>query len=60
MKSLTLSLMSPKMKVNSLSYVQLFATTWTVTCTRLLHPWDFLGKSTRVGWHFLLQGIFPT
>ena len=24
--------------------------------TRLLHPWDFLGKSTRVGCHFLLQG----
>ena len=28
--------------------------------TRLLHPWDFLSKSTRVGCHFLLQGIFPT
>ena len=28
--------------------------------TRLLHPWDFLGKSTGVGCHFLLQGIFPT
>ena len=27
---------------------------------RLLHPWDFPGKSTRVGCHFLLQGIFPT
>ena len=24
--------------------------------TRLLHPWDFLGKSTGVGCHFLLQG----
>ena len=23
--------------------------------TRLLHPWDFLGKSTRVGCHFLLK-----
>ena len=23
-------------------------------------PWDFPGKSTRVGCHFLLQGIFPT
>ena len=31
-----------------------------VACTRLLHPWDFLGKSTGVGCHFLLQGIFPT
>ena len=23
--------------------------------TRLLHPWEFLGKSTGVGWHCLLQ-----
>ena len=23
--------------------------------TRLLHPWDFLGKSTGVGCHFLLH-----
>ena len=28
--------------------------------TRLLLPWDFLGKSTGVGCHFLLQGIFLT
>ena len=28
--------------------------------TRLLHPWDFTGKGTGVGCHFLLQGIFPT
>ena len=28
--------------------------------TRLLRPWDFLGKSTGVGCHFLLQGIFLT
>ena len=28
--------------------------------TRLLCPWDFPGKNTRVGCHFLLQGIFPT
>ena len=27
--------------------------------TRLLCPWDFLGMSTGVGCHFLLQGIFP-
>ena len=26
---------------------------------RLLCPWDSPGKNTRVGWHFLLQGIFP-
>ena len=28
--------------------------------TRLLCPWDFPGKDTRVVCHFLLQGIFPT
>ena len=28
--------------------------------TRLLCPWNFPGKSTGVGFHFLLQGIFPT
>ena len=28
--------------------------------TRLLCPWDFPGKNTRAGCHFLLQGIFPT
>ena len=28
--------------------------------TRLLHPWDFPGKSTGVGCYFLLQRIFPT
>ena len=27
---------------------------------RLLCQWDFPGKNTRVGCHFLLQGIFPT
>ena len=26
----------------------------------LLCPWDFQDKSTGVGCHFLLQGIFPT
>ena len=26
---------------------------------RLLHPWDFSGKNTGVGCHFLLQRIFP-
>ena len=28
--------------------------------TRLLGPWDFPGMNTRMGCHFLLQGIFPT
>ena len=33
-------------------------TLWTVAA-RLLCPWDFSSKSTGVGCHFLLQGIFP-
>ena len=28
--------------------------------TRLLCSWNFQGKNTGVGYHFLLQGIFPT
>ena len=28
--------------------------------TRLLRPWDFPGKSTGVGCHALLQGVYPT
>ena len=28
--------------------------------TRLLCPWDFPGKNTGVGCHFLLKGIFQT
>ena len=46
--------------MKSLSRTRLFGTPWTVACTNLLHPWDFQGKSTVVGYHFLLQGIFPT
>ena len=47
-------------KVKLLSRARLFATPWIVACTKLLHPWDFQGKTTGVGCHFLLQGIFPT
>ena len=32
---------------------------WTVA-HRLLCPWNFPGKNTGMGRHFLLQGIFPT
>ena len=49
-----------KVKVKSLSRSWLFATPWIVACTKLLHPWDFQGKSTGVVCHSLLQGIFPT
>ena len=40
---------------NVLTHVQLFAAPWIVA-TMLLCPWDFPGKNTTVGWHFLLQG----
>ena len=28
--------------------------------TGLLYPWDFPGMNSGLGYHFLLQGIFPT
>ena len=39
----------------------LFDSLWShgLEPTRLLWPWDFPGKNTWLGWHFLLQGIFP-
>ena len=40
-----------EVKGKSLSCVQLSATPWT---TRLLHPWDFPGKSTAAECHCLL------
>ena len=43
-------------KVKSLVRVRIFATPGT----RLFCPWDFPGKSTGVGCHFLLQEIFLT
>ena len=33
---------------------------WTKEPVRLLCLWDFPGKNTEVGCHFLLQGIFLT
>ena len=43
----------------SLTHAQLFAAPWTVA-----HPnplsWNFPGKDTGVGCHFLLHGLFPT
>ena len=35
-----------------------FVTPWTAPA-RILCPWNFPGKNTGVGCHFLLQGIFP-
>ena len=44
-----------KVKVKSLSRVRLLGTPG-LQPTRLLHPWDFPGKSTGVGCHCLLRG----
>ena len=47
----------------TLSCVRLFVAPWAVAHqepTRLICPWNFPGKHTGVGCHFLLQGIFPT
>ena len=43
-----------------LYHVWLFSTPWTATWQAPLSGWDFQGKNTGVGCHFLLQGIFPT
>ena len=48
-----------KWKCQLLSRVQPFVTPSTVA-SRLPCPWDSPGRSTGVGCHFLLQGIFPT
>ena len=46
-----------KVKVKSLSCVPLFQTPWTISYQAPL-SWNFSGKSTGVGCHFLLQGLF--
>ena len=53
-------MISVEVKVKSLSRARLFVTPWTVAGTKVPHPWDFQVKSTGVGCHFLLQGIFQT
>ena len=40
-----------------LSHVQLFVTPWNVKPTRPLCLWNFPGKKTGAGCHFLLQGF---
>ena len=54
MRKMVIADFHPSKMVCMLSLIQLFATPW------LLSLWDFLGKDTEVGCHFLLQGIFPT
>ena len=51
--------MSYVAEVKLLSRARLFATPWIVACTKLLHPWDFQGKSTGVGLPFPSPGDLP-
>ena len=44
-------------RVHTCSILPNSVTLWTAA---VLCPWDFLGKKTGVGCHFLLQEIFPT
>ena len=46
--------------VELLSCVQLLQPHGLYSPPMLLCPWDFPGKNTGVGCHFLLQGIFST
>ena len=47
------------MHARLLNCVWLFVTPWTVA-HKLLCPWNFPGKNTGVGCHFLFLGVFPT
>ena len=40
--------------------ILLFCITRGLLATRLLSPWNFPGKNTGIGCHFLLLGIFLT
>ena len=47
-----------KWKCLLLSHVWLYVTPWTISFS--LCSWNSPGNNTRVGYHFLPQGIFPT
>ena len=49
-----------KFRLHECEVTQSCATLCDPMDTRLLRPWSSLGKSTGVGCHFLLQGIFLT
>ena len=57
-RSATLSCLNQESKNVSCSVVS--DSLWPHELSRLLCPWDFPGKNTVVGCHFLLQEIFPT
>ena len=54
-----LEVILPLLLLSCFSHIWLCETLWTVT-RQLLCPRDSPGKSTGVGCHALLQGIFPT
>ena len=54
--SLAFCMMYSAYKLNKSEVTQSCPTLCDPMDTRLLRPWDFLGKSTGVGCHFLLQG----
>ena len=61
--SFTASNLDPKAPMKTLlSMLVLCDSLWAhgLLPARLLRPWDFPGKNTGVGCHFLLQGIFLT
>ena len=47
------------MKVKSLSRLRLFATPWTIACTRLFYPWDFSRQEYQSGLPFSSPGDLP-
>ena len=49
-----------RMWLNGLSFCSYLRNGQCKMDTRLLSPWDFLGKNTGVGCHLLLQGVFLT
>ena len=50
--------LGPLLLLSHFSRVRLCATPWQPT--RLLCPWNFPGKNSGVGCHFLSPGIIPT
>ena len=61
-KILLLKLSESSLKVSEVSHSIMSKSLWPhgLWPLRLLHSWDFLGKNTGMGFHFLLQGIFLT
>ena len=53
-----ISVMCVLVTLAQLCCIRLFATPWTVALQAPC-PWNFPGKNTGVGCHFLLQGFFP-